>query len=711
MGEITKEEAVALSAVIYFPDMEEVIGKDKENMTMGSYLEKLRDRIEDNEEGKYPTEETMNTWDEEYLKNHNNPYGGMMSQKEFLEVVEVLENSETLKDMKLKNFKDVGDTGFRAVTLIDPEEETNPIMVFRGTAADGQWDDNLAMFISSQTPTQREAIKYVAGSGLEHIIPIGHSKAGNLAAALAYLFPAGIIERAYSIDGPGFSIPFADKLAEEQLKIGRSLTIGINDARDIVNALLGRPAGYSEYFYPEGKDFEDLPEYQKSLIMNFFGAHKPNYYLANQKELKKAPDALPVGINLLTNADFLYELPPAAKVAAAKFLAGCLYSKAEGEGVKNTKNTRWSMSDWLSVLAAEETYRQVLNKRENTLMKRLSKLYGINFSSNALRQPPNSEVVDGAILECWYCSGSGTLKVPESHGKITKGKAVAIKQDTKKGENICMDEGAECTAELVQVPSRIVGKGDMTLCEPEFLLDWLLTDENKTINGKEIVLKKSVLGCLKGGVVTVFHNGQINRAADLKSMQIRRKNSAQKSLDATKEYGKKQADVLKEYGDDLLKSLNDQAGDLWDYGKNQGNLTSAYLKESKNNLDRLWKEQYAQTEQLLGSPYTLSGGISPLDYTKESLENVYEHAKEQSKSAKNYAMDSVKNTGKLIQESFSTALAGTKDAAKAIQETAMNTWDYLGDMKEIKIENKLSRQERDSSFIIRTAEGILGTSK
>ena len=128
-----------------------------------------------------------------------------MTKEEFLDVIDQIKDSDTLMRMEIKDFTNNEKTDFRAMTLVDPENEVNPAIVFRGTAGDSQWDDNLAAIFSSQTPSQKEAAAYVIKSGLDHITLAGHSKGGNMAASCAYLLSKGLIDKVYSYDGQGES--------------------------------------------------------------------------------------------------------------------------------------------------------------------------------------------------------------------------------------------------------------------------------------------------------------------------------------------------------------------------------------------------------------------------------------------------------------------------------------------------------------------------
>ena len=154
--------------------------------------------------------------------------GGEMTKEEFLDVIDQVKNSKELMQMEIKDFTNNSKTDFRAMTLVDPQNKVKPVIVFRGTAGDSQWDDNLAAIFSSQTPSQKEAAAYVINSGLDHVTLAGHSKGGNMAASCAYLLPQGLIDKVYSFDGQGASHTFLSQITTSQQKFAKNIIYNIN---------------------------------------------------------------------------------------------------------------------------------------------------------------------------------------------------------------------------------------------------------------------------------------------------------------------------------------------------------------------------------------------------------------------------------------------------------------------------------------------------
>lgn len=199
----------------------------------------------------------------------------------------------------------------------------------------------------------------------------------------------------------------------------------------------------------------------------------------------------------------------------------------------------------------------------------------LRLASKAVYGEEDSFVVEGAILTCPYCDRTASLEQVENRTALEQGKPKAAKTDRIPWKNICM-ETAECSLRSYE----------MADTEAKCTLDlgdhWILTDSsikvdmNGSGNKVEAVLKKSILGCFKGGWMEVVHNGQLKEGdyqrkkvipkvkqtiADIK----RDKKSVEKTIRNTP------ADILEEAGTGILQGvkawyndmLND-AEDAWD---------------------------------------------------------------------------------------------------------------------------------------------------
>ena len=445
--------------------------------------------------------------DQESIIEKRKNVGAEMSLEEYEEVLNQIEQSETLMSMQIKNFVNEEDTDFRALTLVDPNNKIKPMVVFRGTAGDYQWADNFSGLFSSRTPAQMRAQQYVVNSGYDHVTVAGHSKGGNMAAVVAYMLPEGMVDIAYSFDGQGVSDAFLDYISDSRKENALNRIQNINEYRDIVSLLLNRTGRISNTKYIDsGVLFDDTAyaeaDFLQNLKMSLFHAHKPNYFLlpeACERLNRYRPNGIYDGMHLFTNIVDNFSDHRDGMIGITKAAAEFMYT--------SNSYTEWSDEMWNAVYDAEKIYDRIRNSRTEKILAQLEEIMGMDMKEKLLIQPEGSLVVEGAVLTCQYCSGIGSLAVTEEREDLIQGKRVAVKTDNKK-ENIQMD-ALEC--------SRIdwnAEKAESRECKPDVCSDWLLTDPDKLRGprGEEAILKKSVLGCMRGGMIEIVHNGQLDGA-------------------------------------------------------------------------------------------------------------------------------------------------------------------------------------------------------
>ncbi len=445
--------------------------------------------------------------DQESIIEKRKNVGAEMSLEEYEEVLNQIEQSETLMSMQIKNFVNEEDTDFRALTLVDPNNKIKPMVVFRGTAGDYQWADNFSGLFSSRTPAQMRAQQYVVNSGYDHVTVAGHSKGGNMAAVVAYILPEGMVDIAYSFDGQGVSDAFLDYISDSRKENALNRIQNINEYRDIVSLLLNRTGRISNTKYIDsGVLFDDTAyaeaDFLQNLKMSLFHAHKPNYFLlpeACERLNRYRPNGIYDGMHLFTNIVDNFSDHRDGMIGITKAAAEFMYT--------SNSYTEWSDEMWNAVYDAEKIYDRIRNSRTEKILAQLEEIMGMDMKEKLLIQPEGSLVVEGAVLTCQYCSGIGSLAVTEEREDLIQGKRVAVKTDNKK-ENIQMD-ALEC--------SRIdwnAEKAESRECKPDVCSDWLLTDPDKLRGprGEEAILKKSVLGCMRGGMIEIVHNGQLDGA-------------------------------------------------------------------------------------------------------------------------------------------------------------------------------------------------------
>lgn len=542
MEEINDKEAAMLATLIYMPDIQSAWEDDVGSGTIKDLINNLEASIE-----KKPANETL---------------AAEMNKAEFQDVMNQIKASEKLMSLTVENIENNDQTYFRAMTLKPPKTEDsqnnmNPIIVFRGTAGNYQWNDNLSATVSSLTPSQREAQKYVIKSGYEHLTVVGHSKGGNMAASMAYLLPEGMVDKVYSLDGQGASGLFLANIPLEKQKFAKERVLNINEYRDIVSQLLFKTgADKNTKFVNSGIDYVDTG--YDNFMMRLFHAHKPNYFLTEHASY--------------TNKAFT----PAIVVQLSKFLdmngiekhQAIILLQSASKAVYGEENpdTRWDYSMWTAVYDAEKVYNRVNFKRKSAILDKLSKLYNIDFSYYNLVQEEDSFVVEGAILTCPYCDRTGSLEQVENRTALEQGKPKAAKTDCIPWKNICM-EVAECSLRSYEM-------ADMAAkCILDLSDNWILTDSSikVDINGSgnevEAVLKKSILGCFKGGWMEVVHNGQLKEGDYQRKKVI--PNLKQNITDITREKEAAEktirnmpAEVVEDAGTGIVQGVKDWYKDL-----------------------------------------------------------------------------------------------------------------------------------------------------
>jgi len=477
MGSLTHEQTMALNTLIYHERMADHIPRNG-SITVGDLIVDLGNR------------------------NHS---GAEMSNDDWNRALSFVVSDPVLSSLTINgsNFSDDSrnntnqTTGFRAMTVTDPRGNVNPTVIFRGSVGYGhQWHDNFSPASGvTISPHMVMAREYILRLGMANIDVSGHSKGGNLAEAMAFLLPPGMINRAISQSGQNQSDAFLAALTQMQRDNGFSRTFLFNEWRDPIAMIFAHNMNAANtFFFVADIDFNNVLFYHRPdlfLYANGFWRADANYLSLDDKNLAR----------LLNN------LPEWAWI-------GRLFANILGDP------PHWCARFYWAVLQANNVYLDLLARRLARLSNLLAQFCPVMLEKyNA----EDSEVVDGAIIFCDYGDALGELRLASSHGRTTRGRPVLAATDTTVGVNIIFEDG-KCFG-LSWNHLEGVGLGETPLsstvppgsieknCIPDTDgNEWLITDDDKTISigGASVnaVLRKSVLVCNNGGIIQIVLSGQ-----------------------------------------------------------------------------------------------------------------------------------------------------------------------------------------------------------
>lgn len=490
MNSLTEEQTFALDCLIYYKNIDKVINENR-TISVNNLVEKLQDNLNDQPDGAR--------------------LDAAITKEEWQEVLNFIKNDDVLPTLIIdKNtYKNDPTTGFRAMAVSDPNKQYNTTVIFRGTQSDYQWHDNLSVVQGiAITPQQHMAKQYVMSLGEENLDLSGHSKGGNTTESSAYLLPDEIVNRAISFNGQRQSKEFLDAVPLSQRLIAESKTKSDNEARDIVSRIFMHNMNLDRTSYfisPESH-------------LNISLYHRPNEFSLSDKILYE---------NDIWPAGYLVD----------KLLDSLLSRKDIGVISKNAARIiwpdGWDDDYYQAVITADKIYLSMKEKRRDklsTIYYEKILEYNSEHSDNSLlldfftsELNKDIEVVDGAVIYCEYGDGVGQLKLPISHGRYAREKPVLAATDTKAGINIIFEDN-HCWGvswnhlESIATNKQIKEKPPNTTeipCVPETdAKEWRITDDNKTVQVEgevfpvNVLLKRSVLYCNKGGIIYIYLSGQ-----------------------------------------------------------------------------------------------------------------------------------------------------------------------------------------------------------
>ena len=188
--------------------------------------------------------------------------------------------------------------------------EDNLIIVYKGTAGDFEWKDNVeGTYNISDTKQQRIALSYFDEmvekfKDVKKVYVSGHSKGGNKSQYIGVLRGnMSKLERVYSFDGQGFNSIFLKKYNKE-IENNRHKIFNICNEYDYVNILLFSIA--NKIFIKSTTGIGNDDDRQSKLKHRFGGFHSPYSMFKNENGILKLNDVTEQS-DIMKNFEKLFE--------------------------------------------------------------------------------------------------------------------------------------------------------------------------------------------------------------------------------------------------------------------------------------------------------------------------------------------------------------------------------------------------------------------
>lgn len=222
----------------------------------------------------------------DYIKTQKNSLGmypGEINEEEFSNIVNTIEyNKEIYRKIKIVDVENsyfANFSGSERVVNVTFLFEDNLIIVYKGTAGDYEWKDNVeGTYNITDTKQQRRALSYFDEMvkkfpDFKKIYVSGHSKGGNKAQYIGVLRgDMSKLETIYSFDGQGFNNNFIKKYNKE-ITNNRHKIFNICNELDYVNIILFSIS--NKIFIKSTTNVGNEDDRQSKLLHRFGGFHSP----------------------------------------------------------------------------------------------------------------------------------------------------------------------------------------------------------------------------------------------------------------------------------------------------------------------------------------------------------------------------------------------------------------------------------------------------
>lgn len=250
----------------------------------------------------------------ECKKNSLGIFPAEINEDEFSIIINTIKKNkelyEKIKIVDVDNSVYGNITGSDRVVNVTFLYEDNLIIVYKGTAGDFEWKDNVeGTYNISDTKQQRIALSYFDEmvekfKDVKKIYVSGHSKGGNKSQYIGVLRGnMSKLERIYSFDGQGFNSIFLKKYNKE-IENNRHKIFNICNEYDYVNILLFSIA--NKIFIKSTTNIGNDDDRQSKLKHRFGGFHSPYSMFKNENGILKLNDVTEQS-DIMKNFEKLFE--------------------------------------------------------------------------------------------------------------------------------------------------------------------------------------------------------------------------------------------------------------------------------------------------------------------------------------------------------------------------------------------------------------------
>lgn len=250
----------------------------------------------------------------ECKKNSLGIFPAEINEEEFSIIINTIKKNkelyEKIKIVDVDNSVYGNISGSDRVVNVTFLYEDNLIIVYKGTAGDFEWKDNVeGTYNISDTKQQRMALSYFDEmvekfKDVKKVYVSGHSKGGNKSQYIGVLRGnMSKLERVYSFDGQGFNSIFLKKYNIE-IENNRHKIFNICNEYDYVNILLFSIA--NKIFIKSTTGIGNEKDRQSKLMHRFGGFHSPYSMFKNENGILKLNEVTEQS-DIMKNFEKLFE--------------------------------------------------------------------------------------------------------------------------------------------------------------------------------------------------------------------------------------------------------------------------------------------------------------------------------------------------------------------------------------------------------------------